>query len=448
MANSPAVPSLPNRKLTIEYVPTDQVKPDPRNPRRRSKSQIIALAKGIDAYDQCLPICVDDDLHIITGEGIWLACQRLKRPTVAIVRLSHLSPAQQRAFQIASNRLAELSSWDDRKLAEALRDLSAEIDLDIELTGFTCAEVEFRINGLASMTEAEEDEVSPPEPDRQVTQVGDFWVFPRGHRLFCADATIAASFERLMANKRCAVVLTDPPYGLHIGDYVGLGSIKHREFVMGSEGMSPEELRTFLAQVCAHAGAHIRPGGLAYIFMDWRGISQLLEVGVRQFGELKNLAVWVKDTAGMGSLYRSQHELCAIFKNGKGRHQNNIQLGRFGRNRSNTWFYAGMGGLGRRSEEGDLLAMHPTVKPIQMFADVLLDCSLRGDIVLDPFLGSGTCLLAAERTGRRCHGLELDPLYVDLAIRRFRRVSGDEPTCAATGKTFSRIAAERGVCDE
>lgn len=438
----------PNRKLVIEYVSADQLTLDPRNPRRHPKSQIATFARSIDAFDQCVPIGVNAELQVIAGEAILLACRQLGRPTVAIVRLDHLNPAQQRAYQVASNRIAELSSWDDTRLAEILRDLSVELDLDIELTGFAAADAEFRVQSLETITEADEEDVPEPDPTRQVTQLGDLWVFPRGHRLLCGDALEAGSYALLMDGQKAALALTDPPYGQSIDSYVGLGQIKHREFIMGSEGMSPDELREFLGTTCAHLAAHLRPGALAFVFMDWRGLASLLTVGLHQFGELKNLAIWVKDVPGMGSFYRSQHEICAIFKSGKGRHRNNVQLGRFGRNRSNVWHYAGMGGLGRRTEEGDLLAMHPTVKPIAMIADAILDCTVRREIVLDPFLGSGTGMLAAERTGRRCYAMELDPLYVDLAIRRLRRIIGEEPTCATTGKTFSHIAAERGVSDE
>lgn len=364
-----------------------------------------------------------------------------------MVRLEHLTEAELRLYSIASNQLATLSSWNERLLAESLRDLLTHIDLDVELSGFEAAEIDLRVSSIETIADDEEDAVPAVGPGCGVTNIGDLWVFPRGHRLLCGDALEASSFDRLMAGTRAALAITDPPYGGKISAYVGLGQIQHREFVRGSEGMSADELFEFLRRACELLKANIRPAGLAYVFMDWRGIGALLAAGNLELGELKNLAVWVKDVPGMGSFYRSQHELCAVFKNGNGRHRNNVQLGRFGRNRSNVWHYAGMAGLGRRTEEGDLLAMHPTVKPITMVADAILDASARREVVLDPFLGSGTCLLASERTGRRCYGLELDPLYVDLAIRRLMRVTGEEPIEEASGKTFSFIAAERGITD-
>jgi len=437
----------PNRRLTIEYLDADALKLDPRNPRHHPDAQIRKLAKSLGAFGQNLPVAVDANLNVVTGEAILLACRRLGWPSVAVVRLEHLTEAELRLYSIASNQLAMLSSWNERLLAESLRDLLTHIDLDIELSGFEAADIDFRVSSIDTITEDEEDEVSTLDPDHAVTKLGDLWVFPRGHRLLCGDALEASSFDRLMAGTQAALAITDPPYGGKISGYVGLGQIRHREFVQGSEGMSADELFEFLRRACELLKANLRAAGLTYVFMDWRGIGALLQAGHLELGELKNLAVWVKDVAGMGSFYRSQHELCAVFKNGKGRHRNNVQLGRFGRNRSNVWHYAGMAGLGRRTEEGDLLAMHPTVKPITMIADAILDASARREVVLDPFLGSGTCLLASERTGRRCYGLELDPLYVDLAIRRLMRITGGEPIEEASGKTFSHVAAERGVLD-
>lgn len=440
-------PPPPNRRLTIEYLDAEALKLDPRNPRHHPDAQIRKLAKSLGAFGQNLPIAIDANLNVVTGEAILLACRRLGWASVAVVRLEHLSEAELRLYSIASNQLATLSSWNERLLAENLRDLLTHINLDIELSGLEAAEIDFRVSALEAVTEDDEDDVPAVDPEHAVTKVGDLWVFPRGHRLLCADALEASSFDLLMAGAKAALAITDPPYGGKISGYVGLGQIQHREFVQGSEGMSADELFDFLRRACGLLKDNIRPAGLAYVFMDWRGIGALLSAGNLELGELKNLAVWVKDVPGMGSFYRSQHELCAVFKNGKGRHRNNVQLGRFGRNRSNVWHYAGMAGLGRRTEEGDLLAMHPTVKPITMIADAILDASVRREVVLDPFLGSGTCLLASERTGRRCYGLELDPLYVDLAVRRLMRINGEEPIEEASGKAFSHVAAERGVLD-
>ncbi|HYZ41002.1 MAG TPA: site-specific DNA-methyltransferase, partial [Stellaceae bacterium] len=158
------------------------------------------------------------------------------------------------------------------------------------------------------------------------------------------------------------------------------------------------------------------------------------------YGQLKNVCVWVKNSPGMGSLYRSQHELVFVFKHGRNSHRNNVQLGQFGRNRSNVWHYPGANSFARCGEEGNLLALHPTVKPVAMVADAILDCSARGDIVLDAFLGSGTTVIAAERTGRRCYGLELDPAYVDTIVRRWQALTGDSAIHVGKGRRFDDLA--------
>jgi DNA modification methylase len=257
------------------------------------------------------------------------------------------------------------------------------------------------------------------------------------------DALKRESFISLMGEERAAAIITDPPFGGPIAGYLtGAGKTKHREFVMGSEGRSHAELGEMLEPVCQHLRDAARPGALVYIFMDWRSIELLLRVGGRIFGELKNLIVWAKTNAGMGSLYRSQHELIALFKVEGGPHRNNVQLGAFGRNRTNVWSFAGMNSTaGRNSDEGDLLALHPTAKPVAMVSEAILDCTARGEIVLDAFLGSGTTLIAAERTGRRAYAVELDPLYADCAIRRWRRLTGAE-AIRSDGQAFNTLEGE------
>ena len=256
-----------------------------------------------------------------------------------------------------------------------------------------------------------------------------------------------ASVE-LMGERRAAMAFTDPPYNVPIdGHASGLGAIHHRPFPMASGEMDPAEFTGFLAQTFRNLVACSTEGSLHYICMDWRHLQEVLAAGREVYGELKNLCVWVKDNAGMGSLYRSQHELVLVFKQGRGSHRNNVQLGQFGRNRSNVWQYRGVNSFGRCSEEGNLLSLHPTVKPVAMVADAILDCSARGDIVLDAFLGSGTTVIAAERTGRRCCALELDPVYIDTAIRRWETLTGERARHALSGRSFDDLAREAEAAD-
>ena len=263
------------------------------------------------------------------------------------------------------------------------------------------------------------------------------------HRLLCGSALDGAAFAALMGLERASTAITDPPYNVRIdGHASGLGAVHHRPFPMASGEMDSAEFTAFLATAFRNLAASSVEGSLHYIFMDWRHAEELLAAGRDVYGELKNLCVWVKHSAGMGSLYRSQHELVFVFKHGRQGHRNNVQLGQFGRNRTNVWHYPGANSFGRCGEEGNLSALHPTVKPVAMVADAMLDCSARGDIVLDAFLGSGTTVIAAERTGRRCYGLELDPGYVDTIIRRWQALTGGSARHAASGRSFDDLTRE------
>ena len=261
--------------------------------------------------------------------------------------------------------------------------------------------------------------------------------------MLCGSALDAAAFTALLSDERAAMVFTDPPYNVPIdGHASGLGAIHHRPFPMASGEMDGAEFTSFLSEAFRNLVAFSVDGAVHFICMDWRHVEELLAASRAAYDELKNLCVWVKDNGGMGSLYRSQHELVFVFKHGRQGHRNNVQLGRFGRNRSNVWHYPGANSFARGGGEGNLLALHPTVKPVALVADATLDCSARGDIVLDAFLGSGTTLIAAERTGRRCYGLELDPAYVDTTIRRWQALTGGSARHAASNRNFDDLARE------
>ena len=265
------------------------------------------------------------------------------------------------------------------------------------------------------------------------------------HRLYCGNALEEAAYVALMTGKKAAMVFVDPPFNVKIdGHASGLGATRHREFAFASGEMSETEFTAFLTQSCRLLATYSEPGALHFICMDWAHAYELLTASRAVYSELKNMCVWAKDNAGMGSLYRSQHELIFVFKHGKTAHRNNIQLGKYGRYRSNIWRYPGMNSFGRTTDEGNLLALHPTVKPVALVADAILDCTQRGDIVLDSFLGSGTTLMAAERVGRICHGMEIDPLYVDTAIRRWQNLTGERARHARTNRYFDTVAAKVG----
>ncbi len=446
--DSPVATPPPNRRLAIEYVSIDSIQSNPKNPRRHKRAAVRKLASSIKSLGMNVPVIIDAAGMLLAGEARVLACRELGWETIPAIRLEHLTPSEAELFMIAENRFSELSEFDTQALGRLFKDLSVlGLDLSLELSGFETPEIDLMIEGL-EIAPVEDEEDALPVAGSAVSQLGDLWILRNPasgleHRLFVGDSLKSESFAALMGVDRAAAIITDPPFGGAIAGYLtGAGKIKHREFVMGSEGRTPTELAEMLEPVCRHMRDAARPGALVYIFMDWRSIEVLLRVGSQIFGELKNLIVWAKTNAGMGSLYRSQHELIALFKVEGGPHRNNVQLGAFGRNRTNVWTFAGMNSTaGRNTTEGDLLALHPTAKPVVMIAEAILDSTARGEIVLDPFLGSGTALIAAERTGRRAYALELDPLYADCAIRRWQRLTGAE-AIRSDGQAFNAIEAE------
>jgi len=248
-----------------------------------------------------------------------------------------------------------------------------------------------------------------------------------------------------MEGKKADVVFADPPYNVKIdGNVCGKGAIRHREFAMASGEMTEAEFFDFLSMALSLLERNSRSGSVHFICMDWRHAAEVLLAGKKAYGTLLNLCVWTKDNGGMGSFYRSQHELIFVFRKGKEQHRNNVQLGKFTRNRTNVWRYPGVNTLSKTGSEGNLLALHPTVKPVTMIADAILDCSARGDLVLDNFSGVGSTILAAEKVGRVCYAIEIDPLYVDAAVRRWEKHTGEKAFCAATGKHFDQLEVPDG----
>jgi DNA modification methylase len=427
--------------LKIAYKDPESLIPRSRNPRTHSAKQIRQIATSIEQFGFVNPILVDGNDGIIAGHGRVAAAKLLGMRDIPTVQADHLSPAQVRAYVIADNKLAENAGWDQNLLALELQDLSVELDFDVTVTGFETAEVDLLIDELDRIEPDKADRV--PEIDRSrpaISRPGDRWRIG-DHALFCGDALDRLSYTTLLGSKKAQMVFSDPPYNVPIGGHVsGKGKFRHREFAMASGEMSQSEFTTFLRTVFEHLKAFSTDGSMHFLCMDWRHMREVLDAAV-PYSELKNLCVWAKSNAGMGSLYRSQHELVFVFKSGKAPHINNVALGRFGRNRTNVWTYAGVNTFGK--ERDVELAMHPTVKPAAMVADAILDCSKRGGIVLDAFAGSGTTLIAAEKTGRRGCGIELDPYYVDTTIRRFSEVYGLSAVHAGLGKTFDQLSSKR-----
>src|SRR5262249_49445694 len=382
-------------------------------------------------------------LKVVAGHGRVMACRELGWMEGPTIRLDHLNAAQAKAFMIADNRLTETSVWDDALLAENLKELSLlDLDFNLEATGFDVGEIDLRIAGLTTHGQGESDpadEVPAVNPAEPVSSAGDLWLLGR-HRVYCGNSLEAAAYAALMQGQRAAMVFTDPPYNVKIdGHASGNGAVRHRDFPMASGEMDEAQFTTFLTNACKLLASHSGDGTIHFVCIDWRHMSELLAAGREVYTELKNVCVWAKHNAGMGSLYRGQHELVFVFKHGQAPHRNNIQLGQYGRPRSNVWTYPGANSFRQSTDEDNLLALHPTVKPVALVADAIMDCSAPGDVVLDAFLGSGSTLIAAERTRRCCYGLELDPLYVDVIIRRWQTVTGKKAKHATTGRSFDEF---------
>lgn len=404
-----------------------ELKPWKKNARTHSKKQISQIAASITEFGFTNPVLIDDEDCILAGHGRVRAAKELGWNDVPCIRLSHMSDAQKRAYVLADNKIALNSGWDEELLGEELKALlELDIDFDVQLTGFSIPEVDALIDDLKPEEAGNlADDVLPRSDEIEVVcEQGQIWQLGP-HRLVCGNALHPETLTALMSGQRAEMVFTDPPYNVPIvGNVGGKGSIKHREFEMASGEMSASEFTTFLKRAFQNQVAYSKNGSIHFVCMDWRHMREILDAGEAVYHELKNVITWVKDNGGMGTFYRSRHELIFAFKSGTAPHINTFELGQHGRYRTNVWTYKGMNsfGAGRLDE----LSMHPTVKPVQMIADAIKDVSSRGGIVLDPFGGSGSTLIAAHKTGRRAYLVELDPLYCAVIVQRWERFANDD----------------------
>ncbi|TGY90321.1 DNA methylase N-4 [Marinicauda algicola] len=432
-------PQIPNHLHLIEIAFDDLVLPS-RELRKHPASQIRKLAKSIERFGFVTPILVDAKGEVIAGLARIAAAKKLGRTCAPAIRIEHLSDEEIRAYRIADNKLAEGADWDLETLRIEIGEL-VELDFDMEAIGFEIGEIDVLLDDGG-----DEEPAIPDTPDVPVTLLGDVWQIGP-HRLVCGDSLKPEIYDALLGVETADAVFTDAPYNVPVDKHIsGLGKIKHREFAMASGEMSEEAFAGFLKTVHSHLAARMKPGGIAFSCMDWRSISPLIQAGEACGFDLLNLAVWDKGTGGMGSLYRSQHELIAVFKKPGASHRNNVELGKHGRNRTNVWAYPGCNGGSK--ERGELLKLHPTVKPTALIADALRDVTARGEIVLDVFGGSGSTMLAAEQTGRVARLIELDPGYCDVIVERFARAFGVEAVLEATGERFTDVRESRGGDDE
>jgi DNA modification methylase len=416
--------------------PSDLV-PWEGNPRTHSEKQLTALMGSIKQLGFQVPVITNEDGIILAGHGRVEAAKRLGLKEIPTIVAAGLSKAEQRAFVLGDNKIASMSKWDNQLLRSEIQFL-LDADFHIETTGFSTCEIDIMLDDCDDPEELPGDALQPEDIEEQIitARPDDLWVLGK-HRLFCGDALELSSYGPLFKSGEVAqMCITDPPYNVKINGHVtGKGQKKHEEFVMASGEMSPGEFTDFLGKACENISSYTQEGGAVFCFMDWRHMREILDAGEQVFGNLKQLCIWNKDNAGMGTFYRSQHEMVFVFRNGEGEIINNFELGQYGRYRSNVWNYPGVNTFTGKGYKK--LALHPTVKPVSLIADAVRDCSHRNGLVLDPFAGSGTILIACERSGRAARAIEYEPKYIDVAIRRWQRVTGKSAVHERTGLTFN-----------
>src|SRR5687768_911922 len=422
MADSaPEAAKAADRPLQVVYKTPASLTPDPRNARTHPKRQIEQIIASIRAFGFTNPILADEQGHLIAGHGRLRAAKEIGLAEVPVIELAGLSDAEKRALRLADNKIALNAGWDVEILKLELADLSLpEFEIDLGLTGFSTGEIDVVLSEKVDPDE----EVIPAVPAEPRARLGDIWQLGE-HRIGCGDGRDLAFLQSVVGEgQRVDAAFLDPPYNVKINGHANAKG-RHREFAMASGEMTTDSFRTFLRETLAACERVSRGGAVHFVCMDWRHLDDVSAVGSEVYNALLNICVWNKSNAGMGSLYRSKHEMVFVYRVGDATHTNNVELGRHGRNRTNVWDYASVNSMrGSRRED---LELHPTVKPVAMVADAICDVTRQGDLVLDIFLGSGTSLVAAERVGRRFRGLDIDPAYVDLAMDRWSQRTGREP---------------------
>lgn len=424
-------------KLNIIYLALKDIKPYVKNARVHDSKHVQQIASSINAFNFTNPILVDENNEILAGHGRWLAAQNLGLEIVPCIVISYLTQPQKRAYRIADNKLTINGSWDENLLGLELKDLS-ELDLDfsLDVTGFSLPEIDLKIQNLDEGETDPLDEIPEIQEDEIVSKPGDLWQLGN-HIIYCGDSLNPESFSLLMGKDRARMIFTDAPYNVKITGHVcGNGKVQHKEFAMASGEMTRQEFTQFLKTAFTNLKNYSVDGSLHYLCMDWRHIIEITTACDEVYTEMKNLCVWNKASGGMGALYRSKHELVFVYKNGTASHINNVELGKHGRYRTNVWDYAGVNSFG---ENHDDLKMHPTVKPVAMIVDAIMDVTNMKDIVLDAFLGSGSTLIACEKSNRVCRGIELEPKYIDVTIKRWQTMTGKQAMNIKSGETYQEV---------
>ena len=427
-----------NNTLNVKYIETTKIKPYERNARIHVDKHIDEIVNSINTFKFTNPILIDENYIILAGHGRWLAAKKLNLEKVPCIQIDYLNEAQKKAYRITDNKLTINGAWDENLLGLEFKDLSElNLDFNLDVTGFSIPEIDFKIQSLDVPTENNpEDDIPEIDETIIVSKPGDIWKLDK-HIIYCGDSLDPESFKKIMGQDKAQMIFTDAPYNVKIKGHVcGNGKIQHEEFAMASGEMTSVEFIEFLKKAFINLKNNSTDGSLHYLCMDWRHIFEITSACNDVYTEMKNLCVWNKTMGGMGSLYRSKHELIFVYKNGTAKHINNVELGKNGRNRTNVWDYPGVNAFG---ENHDDLKLHPTVKPVAMIKDAILDVTNRKNIVLDCFLGSGSTLIACEKTDRICRGIELEPKYIDVIIKRWQGITGKQAINLINNKSFNEM---------
>lgn len=436
-------------KLVVEYLSVRNIYFYEKNTKVHDEKQIIQIADSIECFGFNNPVIVDENGVLLAGHGRLCAARMLDMDKIPVVRLTHLNEFEKKAYRIADNKLSELGKFDTDMLKLEFSDIEAlaiELgeELSLDVTGFDLKDIDVIMNEDKS-EEAKSNEKLENIPyiseDEIITQPGDIWYIGR-HCIICGDALQKDTYKKLLDDEKAQIVFTDSPYNISVSKIGGKGKVKHSEFKMGVGELSSEQFTDFLKKIMENLCEYSEENSVHYLCMDWRNVFEMMSASKDVYSKMLNLLVWAKTNGGQGSFYRSKHELIFVFQNGTGSHINNIDLGKHGRYRCNVIECAGINSFGK---EQNNLKMHPTVKPHILIADILLDASKRGGIVLDTFLGSESTLIAAEKTGRVCRGIEIEPKYVDTCIRRYRECFGLDAYRASDDRPYLQLLAERKV---
>ncbi len=432
MSNVPENLSNINSNLKFKTFKTADLVEYARNPRKNDEV-VDKMVGCIKEFGFRIPIVAKSDGTVVDGHLRLKAARKLGLSEVPVVIADDLSEAQIKAFRLLANQSANWAEWNEELLKLELEELK-EMNFDLELTGFDLDEISEILKNDVEEKVSESNEEEPQQELEIVSQLGDLWILGN-HRLLCGNSTNESDVRKLMDDQLADVVFTDPPYNVKVSNISGINKEhKHAEFLMASGEMSEEEFIEFLSKIFQNLAVFSENGSLHYICMDWKHVYEIMTAGKKNYDVLKQLCIWNKGVGGMGNFYRSQHELIFVFKNGKDEKP-------FHGNRSNVWTYPGMNSFATENRD-ELLASHPTVKSLPLVKDAILDASDEGDLVLDLFGGSGTTLIAAEETNRKCFMMELEPKYCDVIIKRWQQLMG-QIAVRENGKTFEEISAER-----